>query len=29
MYFETWMITQLGIRLPFGSSMIFVLRKIK
>ncbi len=29
MYFETWMISQLGIRLPFGSSMIFVLKKTK
>ncbi|HJX70459.1 MAG TPA: class I SAM-dependent methyltransferase [Bacteroidales bacterium] len=29
MYFETWMISRLGIRFPFGSSIIFVLRKIK
>lgn len=29
LYFETWMISGLGIRLPFGSSMIFVLRKFK
>jgi len=28
-YFETWMISRLGIRLPFGSSMIFILSKTK
>lgn len=28
-YLETWMISRLGIRFPFGSSMIFVLRKTK
>ncbi len=28
-YFEAWMISRLGIRFPFGSSMIFVLRKTK
>jgi SAM-dependent methyltransferase len=26
-YFESWMISRLGVRFPFGSSMIFVLRK--
>ncbi|MBN2213292.1 MAG: class I SAM-dependent methyltransferase [Bacteroidales bacterium] len=29
MYLESWMISRLGIRFPFGSSMIFVLKKIK
>ena len=28
-YLEAWMISRLGIRLPFGSSMIFILRKTK
>mgnify|MGYP003564748220 CR=1 FL=1 len=28
-YLESWMISRLGIRLPFGSSMIYILRKTK